>query len=767
MVRRFLRETGRLCRAKQTWLLIAVMVFGPILTAIDFFEIGNRVYDTTISNVLMLNPARVSLYISAFSIMVFTLLQLKQLYSGGAYTIIETTVNPVTQILRQTLAICVITVASLCVALLVLYPYTALTMKELFSFAKFIRTWAYVYLLGLLITVLLTSGVFLIFRSFEVSLILMSALMLFSISRPVESYYLTHWLQTSVTSLADGTESTLRFKIMLYTRLVGVLVGIGAYALGLLCVRRYARGILGSALKNVRHATIPLLLVVCIVTSTFCVNHDPLYWKDVNDPTLLEGYVVDTKTETIVADESDSSEYNIVMHAYEEEFNLDVQWEEMTNETTIVGDRLYGKGTYLIDNLSEGLEEQQLTIRTIRGIEPIQVFCNAEPLDFCTTNFNYMDWYCYHFTLPAGLESATLEILFEGSPRGSQNSTDLDCSVTKQYVELSMDYVYLMTLGTSVFNYTINLPKNLTLLIPGTEVKEIAPTAEGYRTYAFTDIHGEGILYYYIYAGDYCMETTNVGDLEIQFLYFENKEKIMKKIGAIDVIKDAVAYFTDLYGPLELKGNPLIVAETEIDLADSWQLGNLCGIAESAIVSSLYQADPEDPNASRSAGLQSLVEAIAQQWWDLSGYGAIIELDWDYNLEDAFVNYSTYLYIKHLYGEVYADKALKESWYQIAKFQQNEFYRCNKQYISVLPLEDAIEIYLPYQAQEEERECVVTAALFHAEELIGEEALIEALKESYNESKGGEEAYLEGAPVLTNAMFLGKLAITQEEFEAW
>ena len=544
MFRRFLRETGRLYRTRQTWLLVAVMVFGPILAATDFFGLGSRVYDTTISNVLMLNPARLSLYISAFSIMVFTLLQLRQLYSGGAYTIVETTVNPVAQILLQTLAICVITIASVCAALLVLCPYTAITMKELFSFAKFIRTWVYVYLLGLLITLLLTSGVFLIFRNFEVGLILMSALMLFSISRPVESYYLTHWLQTSVKSILDGTESTLRFKIMLYTRLVGVLAGIGAYALGLLCVRRYSRGILGSVMKNVRHAAIPLLLVVSTVACGFYTEGDPFYEKDT---TLSVKYQIDDD-QTI---QYDDSELNKEAKSESELYNREIKWKEMSTEVTIESDSLSGKATYQLENLTEEKEEQKLTVKMIRGIEPTQVLCDGQPLSFHTVNYTFLDWHYYSFTLPGGQENMTLTISFQGFPKGTQDSTELISIISKQYVEFANDYMDLMisgTFGESIVN-TFNISKNLMLMITGADkMEEIAPAAEGYRTYTYTNIFGEEFLaFYYIYAGDYLMETTQVGDLEIQFLYFRNKEKIIEEIDAINVIKDAVTYFTDLY----------------------------------------------------------------------------------------------------------------------------------------------------------------------------------------------------------------------------
>ncbi len=223
MFSRLKQEIKRLLCTRRTWLLIAVVVLGPVMTATDFFGLGSRVYGSSISNVLMLNPARLSLYISAFFLMVFTLWELKQLYAGETYILVESATNPLHQILIQTVAICLVMLMSVLASMLILCPYTALTMKELFSLAKFLRTWAYVYALGMLITILLTSGVFMLFRNLEASLILVSALMLFSITRPAESNFLTFWLQTSVDSLTDGTESLMWFKIMLYTRLVWML----------------------------------------------------------------------------------------------------------------------------------------------------------------------------------------------------------------------------------------------------------------------------------------------------------------------------------------------------------------------------------------------------------------------------------------------------------------------------------------------------------------------------------------------------------------
>ena len=206
----------------------------------------------------------------------------------------------------------------------------------------------------------------------------------------------------------------------------------------------------------------------------------------------------------------------------------------------------------------------------------------------------------------------------------------------------------------------------------------------------------------------------------------------------------------------------MIIAETEKDGFNGWQLWNVCGIAESAIVSSLYQADKKDPDAARSAGLASLVEAIANQWWSYTGGANVSE--WKY----AFSNYSTYLYMKHLYGKDYADEALKEPWYKTAKYQQNAFYCCNMQYTSILPKKDAVAVYLPYQNVITGTEYINTSALFHAEELLGGEgALVQKLIKLFNKWKRENFMDYQSLPYLDYETLLVDLGLTPEEFEAW
>jgi len=82
-----------------------------------------------------------------------------------------------------------------------------------------------------------------------------------------------------------------------------------------------------------------------------------------------------------------------------------------------------------------------------------------------------------------------------------------------------------------------------------------------------------------------------------------------------------------------------------------------------------------------------------------------------------------------------------------------------------MPLKDAVEIYYPYTFTA--KEYMDTAALFHAEEFVGEEKIIKTMAEAYMEFKGGEDVYFETYESLTYELLLEKLGLNQEEFEAW
>lgn len=396
------------------------------------------------------------------------------------------------------------------------------------------------------------------------------------------------------------------------------------------------------------------------------------------------------------------------------------------------------------------------------GFIPPGFYATKNPLTFTPSILRLLDGIITGLLFPRGWRRPRWRLNLGGYPKGTADNTELTAMVSEQYVELPSDYLYLMIHGAEVGvpqTTRVHIPEKLTLLATDVEEKEIEPAKEGYRTYTYETFFGDGIAYYYIFAGDYMVDTAWVGDLEIRFAYFKNKERIMREVDAIGVIRDAVAYFTDLYGPLDFGGEPLMIMETERDGFEVWQLSNFCGIGESAIVSSLYQAEKTAPDTARSAGIESLVSMVAKKWWGYYG-GAQTDYEWTAQL----TNYSTYLYIKHLYGEEYTNEMLKKPWYQAAEFQRNAFYYSNKDYMSILPSKDAVSVYLPYQNVE--RKYARTMGFLHMAEVLGREnVLAEKLSEIFLEwtSEGLTTGY-RVLPALGYEILLVKIGVTEEEF---
>ncbi len=156
------------------------------------------------------------------------------------------------------------------------------------------------------------------------------------------------------------------------------------------------------------------------------------------------------------------------------------------------------------------------------------------------------------------------------------------------------------------------------------------------------------------------------------------------------------------------------------------------------------------------------MSVVAKQWWGYYG-GAQTDYEWVAPL----TNYSTYLYIKHLYGDEYANETLKKPWYQAAEFQRNAFYYSNKDYMSTLPSKDAVSVYLPYQNVE--RKYARTMGFLHTTEVLGgEDVLAEKLSEIFLEwtSEGLTTGY-RVLPALDYEILLVKIGVAEEEFQAW
>ncbi|MGI6665316.1 MAG: hypothetical protein ACOX3W_07920 [Christensenellaceae bacterium] len=768
---RYKQEIKQLLQATYTWPILGIVLLAPLLVSTHLFGLVPRAYGTTLTSMFVQNPAKLSLYIGAFGVVIYTLLALQQIYRSKAYTLVESSTNPVSQMALRTLGILgLCTVASI-VGQILAMPYAAVKLGQLFGLVKYLKTWIYIYTMGLVVVVLLTSGVYLLFRNFEVSLLLVSILMIYSISLPREAHYTSFWLQTARNTLSDGTQSLFQFRVIGLGRLISLVGALGIYALGLLSVRRYGRGMVVSMLQNMRHAVLPIVLAICIAAVPIYMQHDPLtgnyrlhYFEEV------AGINPNTKQIEWYGETYDEYLGKLQQSSF---MSAVVRWKTCDVELLLEGETLQGKSTYTLEDVFGLVEEQgneELTIEILQGIEVTKILLDGTKLEFYKDTFAVEHWQYYHFVIPKG-KMDTLEIMFAGTPKGANNEDTFTNRITKDYAQFDKEATpRLKTKSNETQQYTLYAPAEKEVFVLGCPMEEVASKREGYRAYTFETERYRNMYGFRAVVGDYVVQTAEVAGQEVQFAQFKGKTALVEKGRSMELITDVISFMTETFGPLETYGMPIFIWEPEmyLEVEEANILQQFNGNGSYTFINGLAIKEAEvagsfTENIEDNVQYVNMVWTLVSQWWNTSGIGANVYEGLHPTL------YSTYLYLKERHGQDYADTMVRQPAIQWAKEYQGAFYGVHEEeLIEKIPFKNALEIYGNFQYYgEKERQVGV---LFYMVDLIGEEEVTRIWKEGYELTKGGYPAWLKSLIWYRFDMFLEEACtvagITMEEAKA-
>ncbi|HEX3077168.1 MAG TPA: M1 family aminopeptidase, partial [Lachnospiraceae bacterium] len=410
---------------------------------------------------------------------------------------------------------------------------------------------------------------------------------------------------------------------------------------------------------------------------------------------------------------------------------------------------LKGEATYNISNPSG--EEQDIAFSIMPGIELKEVYENDVRIDFSKNEKdNFMDA-VYHIKLDSA-KKAMVRIVYEGTPKSSQDSQMRQWGITDQFVLLPSTYPMPSCEGGYQMDCTLNLPKNLTPIMQDTSMNEVASEMEGCRTYQYKDVGTNWLI-----AGEYKIQKIEAGGQEIQFIYLKGREQVMKDSNSAAIVADVVNFFTEKFGPLDFQGKPFIIAELDASFVDGgWGLGNMSVFGEAMFAGNAYRGSTETENAEGGSGIGVAVHEIAHQWWGWSPDSVYVTEDgaspWS---SEGLTVYSTYLYMKERYGEEYARKEFTDVWEKNTRKMQNAFYLTHLKYANKLPISDAEEIYTAFATTT--RYDMMPYMLLKAEQLVGgEDAFLSSLKEISQKYRQKE---------LTYEDFLRELGIEKEELQ--
>lgn len=699
-------------------------------------------YNGTMTNVFILLPAKQAAFVGVLTALFLTLLEIQRMTKYRMSAIIETATSPLRNQLRQTAAIIMVAAISILVSLCVLLPYTMAVMGSTFEILPFLAGWVFIYFGGVLITILLASGLFMITRSFDISFIIVGIMIVFSFFSNYYSNYLNFWVQTKVSLLSDATESYLQVDVILYTRLVWLLASSAVYLLGLTCIRRYGKNLLQSVLLCCRKVVLPVLTVLLAISVFYSVDYEPFFDTG---PVLKSERVVDPET-GIVIYKTDYSSFFV-----DESRNNDVTVESGKADMTVDTRKRVLKGVAVYPVRNPWGIKQDVAFSISAGLNILEVYENDVKIKFKKNKLDNFMTSVYHLKLTADKE-ATLRIIYEGSPKSSRDNQMRQWGITDKFVLIPYTYP-VPTINLNIqMDCTLTLPEKLTLIMQNTVLKEVASEKIGYKTYEYKVNRRNWLI-----AGEYNIEKLIAGGQEIQFIYLKGREQVMKDNESAAVVADVVEFFTEKFGPLDFSGRPFIIAELDASfVSGGWGLGNMSVFGEAMFAGTGYKSSQEAANIEGGSGIGVAVHEIAHQWWGWSPDSVYVMEDaqspWS---SEGLTVYSTYLYMKERYGEEYAKQEFVDAWAKNTKKMKNAFYLTHLQYASKLPKNDAADIYTAFASTT--RYEMMPYLLLKAEKLVGgEDAFVASLMKISQKYRRKELSY---------ETFLMELGITKEDLQ--
>ncbi len=657
---------------RLTQIFLALTVAGVVWFSLNS---GGR----TASDAFIIQAAKNSSFLGSLFFILLSLVQFHRDFKNNTDVIVLTSTDPISHQIRKTLAlICIAIITTFAVSLFAL-PFGIAKTGDYFQPATFITAWYLIFLGALILSVLLSAGLYMLTRRIEAAFIIMAGLML--LSKLLEGMYdlnpsyLFYWVQTSATNFSDLITNQFQIDMLLWNRLFCLLVSLSLWTIGLCAFRRYGCGLFGSLFVNCRRVWIPVLLVAALSLSGVSYAFEPIF--DDSKPVDFSGMMNSgTGIATSFSGKPEVGNPDLALIDKQFDLNIDV------NSRTVSG-----IVKCKLKNMTE--EAQTLPVTTNTGINIDSVLVNGTESKATRGETGELSTANWSIELPAFAEYE-IEITYSG-----RMLNDNTISQRAQY-GIADGYVWLPNDGVSpgfdiivseegCLSGVLSLDESLEPVFSrGKAVK--GETVDGKTRWIYTGIAGkQGAS---VYAANYMTKTFEAGGLDIELKYFAKHDKSVTDMDAVNLIKAAIDYFTETYGPL-IYDKSLTMLELPSYFSGGFASGNMSAMDETNFDAEGYLPE-EAISPDSGSGIDVLVHEIAHQWWGLATMpmqdGAS---SWS---AEGITCYSTYCFMKEYFGKEYANAHYLKEWQQNWETYKNAFYIQHPEYLAKLSADDASNI---------------------------------------------------------------------------
>ncbi|BCN29192.1 gluzincin family metallopeptidase [Anaeromicropila herbilytica] len=715
----FTYETKRILKSRFTRIIILLALLFPLIGVLispylseDISTMILGIHSSTRLSQTILLPAKIGAVLSTLAFIALTVFEFDKILRFRVNYIIEPISSSIKINLTKIAGLLCAGLISTVGSMIIMTPHYFINIGSLVGYNYFLISYFFIIYGSIVLTILMTAGFYLLFRNVNITCIIMFFALLFSFLAGTMNYQYM-WVQTGASGFSENFGNGNIVPGLLWNRLFGLTVAMSIFLFGMLCDRCYEKGFFKSLIKNCKKYK---FLPICFMFSFFSV-----FFVYHNEPIFKSFSILDTASMMISGKSETPVNSNVIGTS------------NMLVDLKIEEDKHYATGVYRQELQNSADKPQNIYFNLADGYHINEIKFDNDPINYIQVSPKIMNSAkisnVYEIRIPKNTK-AKLDIRYSGTPKALSAVNDFSIGINKDYVNLDKPYdiapaVYVKQ-KDKIMKGTIKIDAALTVIMQGNKNRKISEQ-DGVTTWSFSyDKPSELSLT----AGRYGIFERNVSGTYVEFFYPLAASKEFESRGN-DTL-DIFTFFSDKFGPLGT-GNLKIVVTSGVHGGVGYQEGNISYIAEDSLMKKSYG---DSSQASSSDTFALLTHEIAHQWWgggiDVTNGSSNNPIDKNHDewTNEAFADFSTYLFLKNKFGKAYADNLLLNQWKEGTKDLNRNFYRRNPQYMKKLSMIPKYSVSLFLRGSKLYALGPIT--VYNVYHHIGEDNYFNAMKVIYN-----------------------------------
>lgn len=569
---------------------------------------------------------------------ILTIITISKDKQKGSQILLDVNINYEYIIIARTLAVTLFAIVTVIAGAILESLVQVMVLGIEYDLQIFLFSYGVVMLPALIFSICLSTGLYLITDSMDISILLFAMLLFGGLT---SQNYMFKWVKTHTWVYSDFAGISNLSETMIYNRIFWIFLSVIFIELGMLLRKRSGLNRWESIRKNIKKVYTPIILIVlCIAAGLFYMSEPYVNPKD-------SVWNIDQPIDN-----------NVSLTHLNSEVILNPKERQMTAKVNYIFNK-DSKTKYIDFIMNTGLKIE--SVRAGVRLNDYEIFGDI-----------------LRVMVPEN-EEITVEIIYQGRIKLPH------AEAITGYI--SEESIYLLENSHWIFNPLVSCkdeikitgmvtaPKDLTV-IPVGKVTEVMEENE-HKIWHYEAVNTSADIA--LFAGHYKIDKIQVGDVEIELYYSKNHKAYIDYAQISSYIKDIINYYTETLGEYAYKDLPIKIVETSIYKTGGHSTANVVTISEYMFNREVAIETQESKKFSVDSWLlfhdiEIIAHEIAHQWWGTS-VNVKLEKPWS---SEGLANYMAYKYFEHNEDMFWHATIIWDSWGKEVKKHEKAYYKDEK-----------------------------------------------------------------------------------------